>query len=894
MRQAWLLGPIALMVACGGGRAPQAVAPPGDPGEPVAPAGDVDAAAPPMAAAEPTLRLDGSVTPTAYAVELTLDPARDDFAGVITIDATLARATETIWLHGKQLTIDAATVGGQPATATLAGEFLRLQLPAAVGPGATRLELRYRGALPTDEMEGLFRQRENGRTYLYSQFEPTGARRAFPCFDEPAFKVPWQVTLHVPKGMVALGNTPIEREADDGPLHTVVFAPTRPLPSYLVAVAVGPFELIDLGVAGRNRTPLRLAVPAGRAADTRWAKQVTGHLLEHLEAYLDMPFPYPKLDSVAVPTFLGAMENPGLITYAEQLILAAPSEQSFAFERGYASVAAHEMAHHWFGDLVTMRWWDDIWLNESFADFMADRAVDDWQPTWGTRMHRLEEAQGAFAADALVSARKLHNPITRHEDILGVFDSISYAKGGALLAMFEAWVGRDTMRKVLHDYLTAHAWGNASSQDLIDALAAGSQPAVSRAFASFLEQGGIPMVTLDLRCDGDRAALVLGQARFLPIGSTGQAAQRWSVPMCVDVPQAGKVATQCFLFDAATATVPLTAPGCPAWVDGNAGGRGYYRVKYAGDLGGRLLAAPELDAVARAAALFNLRAMVDGGHAPMDGLLAALPAVAAARDRELVAAALELATSIGPYVDDALEPNYQRFLARTFGGPARALGWTPKRGEPADAATLRPKLLAVAALIGQDPALVASAKQQAARYLRDKRAMDPQLATLALATATRAGDPLARKLGAAFARSTDHPQRAALLAGMVMATDPKVRDAAVAQLGGGELTVEELIGMVLTAATTTASKAVVYDYITAHLDATMATLPFLVRPAVVRFAQFYCDAAHRQQLDELFAPKVGPLPGGEKELGEAREAIDVCIAKRAALGPAVSAFLGKQ
>ncbi|HWM85173.1 MAG TPA: M1 family metallopeptidase, partial [Kofleriaceae bacterium] len=490
-----------------------------------APAADRSQAGP----TPPALRLDGSVVPTEYALDLSLDPARPDFRGVATISVKLGRATRLIWLHGKQLQIAKATVssGGDEiaATTTAKGEFLALALPRSVGPGAATLRIEYTAPMPTTEQEGVFRQSEDGHTYVFTQFEATGARRGFPCFDEPSFKVPWQVTLRVPSGMVALSNTPVEKEAAEAGGQTVVFRKTRPLPSYLVAFAVGPFDLVDLGRAGRNQTPMRIAVPKGRAAEARYARKVTGEILVGLEEYFDIPYPYEKLDSVVLPSFLGAMENPGLITYAARLILAKPNEDTPIFHQIYARFAGHEIAHQWFGDLVTMAWWDDIWLNESFATFMAARVLDDWQKSWGVPVQRVNAAQEAFGADSLISARKVRNPIAGHNDIAGAFDAISYQKGGALLDMFEAWMGRPSFQKAIHRYLSEHAWGNATSGDFIAALAAESKPELAAAFESFIEQGGIPLVSLALECaDGKPPELLLGQERFLPIGSKGSAA----------------------------------------------------------------------------------------------------------------------------------------------------------------------------------------------------------------------------------------------------------------------------------------------------------------------------------------------------------------------------------
>ncbi len=850
----------------------------------------------------PALRLDGSLVPSEYAVELTLDPARPDFRGVATIAVTLGSETRHIWLHGKRLEVTSATVtgaGGKPvaATAALSGEFLGLALAEPVGPGPATLRFEYLGQMPTTEQEGVFRQVDAGNTYIYTQFEATGARLAFPCFDEPSFKVPWQLTLHVPDGMVALSNTPVEKESTEGSTRTLVFKRTRPLPSYLVALAVGPFDMVDLGRAGRGKTPMRIAVMKGRASEARYAKKVTGQILIGMENYFDIPYPYEKLDSVVVPSFLGAMENPGLITYTARSILAKPNEETPAFEESYAGLAAHEIGHHWFGDLVTMVWWDDIWLNESFATFIADRVIDDWQKSWGIPVSRVKGAQNAFATDSLVTARKVHNPIRQHNDIIGAFDSISYQKGGALLDMFEAWMGRPSFQKAIRRYLKQHAWGNATSRDFIAALAAESRPEIAAAFEGFIEQGGIPLVSLALECAaGKPPELVLGQERFLPVGSRGSARQTWSVPMCVGFPRGKKTAVQCFLFGDQKARVALETETCPAWVDGNSGGHGYYRVAYAGDLQQTLFAQGDLDTAGRVAALFNSRAMVDAGHGKMSDLLAVIPSVAKNRDPEIVGTALELAVSIEPFVGDAERAGYTRFLARSFASPARVIGWKPRRGEGVQVSKLRPNLLGLAAMHGEDPALNAWARMLAQRFLANPRSLDPQLGGVVLASAMRSGGDgkLFDRLEAAFNRTQDKNFRAALLAGMVMSRDPVQRDRTIARLTADKLTLEELFTLAFFAMSDPSTREPAWNHMVKNVDRLLAALPFLVRPAVVQLGGFFCDAEHRKTVDTVLRAKVEKLPGGQKQLGEVLEKLDLCIARRARFGPDVAAFLARQ
>jgi len=288
-----------------------------------------------------------------------------------------------IWLNARSLTIDHANLiaSGKTTVAKIqkGGEdFAGFVFSSAAPAGKSKLKIAYRGELSKKGTGGLFKLEEGGNWYIYSQFEAVDARRAFPCFDKPSFKVPWQLTLHIKKDHAAVSNTPVLSEsAETSDRKKVVFAETKPLPSYLVAMAAGPLEFVDAGKAGKKQTPLRIITPKGEGSQAKYAAQVTGQILQQLEDYFGIPYPYEKLDGIAIPvTFgFGAMENPGLITYGQNLILSDPAQDSIRRQRGYAGVAAHEMAHMWFGDLVTTAWWDDIWLNEAFASWMAGKKI---------------------------------------------------------------------------------------------------------------------------------------------------------------------------------------------------------------------------------------------------------------------------------------------------------------------------------------------------------------------------------------------------------------------------------------------------------------------------------------------------------------------------------------
>ena len=294
------------------------------------------------------------------------------------------------------------------------------------------------------------------------------------------------------KGDTALSNTPVVK-SEDGPdgFTTVHFAPTRPLPSYLVAFAVGPFGIVDAGKAGRKGTPVRIITPRAKEPWARFAAESTGPVLALLEEYFGGGYPYEKLDVIAVPLMSGAMENPGLITFRQSMILAKPGMESTGFRRTYAGVAAHELAHQWFGDLVTTTWWDDLWLNEAFATWMTPKIIDQYRPDWDAPSSRALSASGAMRTDSLVSARQIRQPITSKDDIKNAFDGITYQKGAAVITMFERFVGAEIFRKGIQRYMREHADGTATARDFLGAISAEAGRDIAPAFSTFLDQPGV-------------------------------------------------------------------------------------------------------------------------------------------------------------------------------------------------------------------------------------------------------------------------------------------------------------------------------------------------------------------------------------------------------------------
>ena len=391
--------------------------------------------APSPAEAPPTFRLPVGTRPLGYAVTMTVVPGQPRVQATIDIDVELDAPRAVLWLNADQLEVKNVATdapGTRVAVLDSPEQFVGLAFEPALAAGRHRVSIAYEAAQSVNSTRGVFALQEGGAWYAMTQFEPLAARRAFPCFDEPAYKAPWQLTLRVPRDLVAVSNTKVVSKVDAADGFTEVrFAPTRPLPSYLVAFAVGPWETVDVGTRGANATPMRIVVPRGRRDEARFVARAYPELFDYLEGWFGIPYPFDKLDHIAIPLGVGfAMENAGLITYGTSGLLARPDGETPRFRRGAASTGAHEMAHQWFGNLVTTAWWDDLWLNEAFATWIAVKAVDAWRPDYERGAARVGERAEAIGQDLLASARQIRAARSpARGDINGAFDSHHLPEG---------------------------------------------------------------------------------------------------------------------------------------------------------------------------------------------------------------------------------------------------------------------------------------------------------------------------------------------------------------------------------------------------------------------------------------------------------------------------------
>ncbi len=858
--------------------------------------------APNQGSTPPKFRLPADVVgPLRYRVDLTVIPDQDTFTGAIDIDLQFTKPAAVLWLNAEKLAIKEAslTVEGVKFDVEVINEskdYVGFAFGHHVGPGPATLHIAYQGEVSRKDDQGIFQMKDGDRWYIYSQFEPIYARRAFPCFDEPGYKVPWQLTLHVKKDQMGLSNTPIVSETGTGDgMKTVKFAGTKPLPSYLVALAAGDMELVDAGTTGKKNTRVRIVVPHGHSAEAKYAAETTPTIVKLLENYFGIPYPYDKLDEVAIPLAGYAMEHPGLVTYGASIIIEKPDQDTLERQRLWVSVASHELAHQWFGDLVTTAWWNDIWLNEGFASWMANKNVNQYHPEWEMNISELNAYQGAMDNDALVSARQVSQPIESNHDVANAFDGITYNKGSALLNMFESYMGPEKFRAGVRRYLQKYEWKNATSAEFLSALA-GDDSRIASAFSSFLDQPGVPLVTAQLECHGGAAQLGLTQQRFFPLGSSGAAPQLWKVPVCVRYPAGAGEARQCTLLDQGSAELRLTkAAGCPGWVEANAGAAGYYRVLYQGDLLADLLKnnAQVLSLPEKVALIGDIAALTSNGKIPLAKALALAPTLAGDPARQVVTKTMEITTGLEEnLVLEDLLPRYRQYLLDLYGGRARSLGWKAKAGEGDDTRLLRPRILGVIANQAEDPEAIAEAKKLALAWLDDHKAVDPDMVRVVLATAARHGDrDLFDRMRAAAKKETDENFRANLLFSLGLFQDPTIIKAALPIVLGDEFDSRESLDILFAPAQRRQTRDFVYDFVKQNWDHLIAKLPTDTGAFVPYVGEGYCDAAHRRDAENFFSGRSTKYTGGPRILTQVLEGIDLCIANKNAQEASVAEFL---
>lgn len=848
-------------------------------------------------------RLPPGVRPTRVNLELTVDPAEKSFFGRARIGVELAAPTRVIVLHAKGPKILTAAVSSPKAKVWAKAsvrraahgkdepEELVLELASELPAGKAEIDLQYEAPFGPS-LGGLYRVEEGGRSYAFTQFEPNDARRAFPCFDEPGYKVPFQLTLTVPEGLTAVANTPElrRRESPASGLVSYEFAPTPPLPTYLVAFAVGPFEIRQ---GARDPVPIRLVTLPGKSRLGTLALETAREELGILADYFGVAYPYAKLDLVAVPEFgAGAMENAGLVTFREELVLLDEARASLDAKRGLWGIMAHELAHQWFGNLVTMKWWDDLWLNEGFATWMGAKVVERAKPAFGVDLERVSDKQWVMGVDMLASARRIRQPVRGSSEALEAFDGITYVKGASTLSMLESYLGEALFQRGVREYLGQHRFGNAEAKDLFSALGRASGKDVSSVMSSFVDQTGVPLVDVGVSCKNGRLDASLSQREYRPLGAAAAGPKTWQIPVCLRFGE--KPETACALLGASPVRIERDVARCPVTVHPNADERGYYRYGLPKDALVALAKQPALTLREKVGLLGNSWALVRSGDLGLDTYFAILPPLLEGRSHVLwdqVSDSLrELRRAlVGEKTRDAFEARVRQLGA----AEGKRLGFRAAPGESESTKLERKLVLTLLGDLGADPWVLGESAKLAREWLERPGDVDADLARVALPLAARRGDAkLFERLLGRMKTATTPEERLLALAGLAAFDDPALLERLLGFALDGTLRPSDLRYVFPPLFERAATAKPTYVWLTRNFDALKQKLPSFAIGRLPWVAAALCDDAAVREAEAFFAPRLARIEGADKHLAQAAEAGKLCAALRAGRSRAFEDLFG--
>lgn len=843
--------------------------------------------------------------PQSYALSFKVDPRQQDFSGTTTIKVNLKQASDHIWLHGHDLKVAKVSVT-DAAGKTHAAKYVeaapqegvvRVDFDGTLKPQELTLTFDYSAPL-NQQLQGLYKVSHEGIPYAMTQMEPISARYAFPGFDEPDFKTPFDISLTIPDDEKAVANTKQIKEAPAGDgWKTLTFSQTLPLPTYLVAFGVGPWDIVpgpDISPDAYRAQPLPLRGIAAKGEGHRMQHVLgeTPSIIHTLEDYYAFGYPWDKLDVLAAPDFAaGAMENAGLVTFRDWLLLIDPDSPA-QYVRGSFNVTAHELAHQWTGDTVTTAWWNDIWLNEAFATWMQQKVTMKVHPEYRADLDRVRGAQFAMANDSLVTARKIRQPITGNGDIETAFDSITYQKGASVLGMFEGYVGAPTFQKGMRAYIQAHKFGNATADDLVDAIAsaAGKGDVFKQAFKSFLNQPGVPYVQTTLQQKNGQTVLTLSQSRYLPVGSKGDPNHVWGVPVCVRYGTADGSKVGCELLTQAQGTMALPGASAGTWVMPNANASGYYRFGLGkaelARLGNQVEHLDDAEQLAYADA-------VDASfhHADINAgdLLAALKPLTASRTREVATAPIDSFEWLNRHLasTDAQRNALKAWASSAYLPRMELLGYQRKQGESDGDSLLRSTLADFLGLDVQLPAVRAQLLKQGDAALTrtgDGRlnlgTADPDLLGSALGVAVQErGKSAVDALIAEIPKTSDPALRNAMLEGLSAVKDPalaeQVRDFALNK----QVKVGEMAELLRGGRDTRAQRDATWNWAVAHYDQILArTGAFSGGRLPSLMGGGGCSQAEADRLQAFFKDRVKAVTGAERGLAQTTEQTRLCAA----------------
>ena len=726
-------------------------------------------------------RLSKDVLPSRYDLRFELEFDTWTSTGSERISLRSARLSREITLHAIELEILGATIDGANKIADIQtdaeSETATLRFASDIPAGEHVLEISWKGGI-RDSLRGLYRSLRGEERYAATQFEAADARRAFPCFDEPEFKAQFSLELIHPAGNAPIANMPIaSQESLDERRTRTRFRETPKISSYLVAFTVGPYEFTPT-VTTLSGIPVRVCLPPGLAEQGIYARDAHVRSVEWLQDYTAIPYPYFKVDAIGIPDFeAGAMENPGAITYRTRLLAADERNASIQTLKGVFSTAAHELTHMWWGDLVTMRWWTDLWLNESFASFVGEKATAALNPEWRYWRDFVADNTSAFNLDALASTHPISVEAKSAEEASQRFDAISYTKGAAVLRMIEGYLGEETFREGVRIYLRRHAEANASADDFWRALDEASGQDVTAIANAWIKEPGHPLVHIRAKETPGALELELTQERYFSDSAAKPTGQVWPVPLVLKYGTAGGTKEKRFVLRRERETLRLEDA---RWFFPNGGGRGFYRFRFASPLEGDLLdeGIAHLSAEERLALLDDLWALVRHGKAALATFLRRVEKLRGEQDRAVLASIADALTWLANYaVRDATERPFARLVEDLFRPILGATGWRPADGEDSDTREKRTRAIGMLGLYARADDVRAEAQRLVRAHLAGEERLHPDVAGTVVAVAATIGDDrLWERYVARMqqAQSTDAQEETRFRQGLVFFEDPQL------------------------------------------------------------------------------------------------------------------------
>ena len=827
-------------------------------------------------------RLPSSVTPTFQDIHLNLDPDAPHYSGSTRINVTVNTVTKRVGFYQQDLAITHAELIQNERAIALNVEEGEYNInwgmaDADIAPGKYTLVIDFEGKVNTSS-DGMYLSRFEETNYLFTQFEDMHARKAFPSFDEPAFKIAYQMTITAPEKQVVVSNTPVEsRDVSEG-MQTVKFEKTKPMPTYLIAYTVGPFDSAELeGLS----VPGKIYVPKGYADKTKFVVKHTPEILATLEDFFDIKYPYKKLDFVAVPNFThGAMENVGLITYRDSLLL-LEDEPGLTERKGPLNVIAHELAHQWFGNLVTMAWWDDLWLNEAFASWAASYTMMELYPELNFADRIVQES--AFGADASPTVKPVKKVVRTQPDVMDGL-GLNYSKGESILQMIESLIGTEKFREGVRNYMNTHAWGNTVADDLWAALDGVSDINLSAMMKAYLEQPAYPLITIN-----DNGTIT--QERFHYAGASVEA-QTWAVPLKLTYKVNGKIKQEVVFIDKAKTTLPQLAEA--DWVFPNDNATGYFRWAISAKQMGNLL--NDLNVLnnrEKKNVLYNMQALLNAGKVSIDSIMPVLTALAKDNDPVVKRAAVGVLGEFDYLINDDNRTHYAALLNQEYLPLLNELTLEQTSGEAESVISLRNQLYSLLGNRANNETLIKKSELIAKQYIKDSSAVPAGIAGIAIGITTKYGEEdLYDTLVAAFKEAQLPNVKRTLLYSMRYtdeATANKMLDLALTD----DITPANTLYMLVRVSRNLELKTVLYKWLDKNLDALIAKMPDYHVSRMPEFVSTSCSAENLDMAKAFYEPIKDKYEGMARSFDIMLDESNQCLRLKATYQEDFNKFLAK-